>query len=127
MPPVRGTIGRVRPPTVLLCGVPPLFTGILELLLADAGRETRIEQRPAQDGLAAALDELAPTLVIVHNEGARLDPGVRHALEERARIRILALSARGRRAYLYELHPQQTPLGEASASMLRGLLAEARP
>jgi hypothetical protein len=98
---------------------------MLEGLLAD-GPPARIEKRGETDELAAALDELAPALVIVHNDGPGLHPGVRLVLEERARVRILALSARGRRAYLYELHPQRTPLGEASTSMLRGLLAEAR-
>jgi hypothetical protein len=117
-------IERVSPPTVLLCGVPPLLAGILERLLAETSRVTRIEARPEPHELARALNEMAPALVIIHSDGSLLDPTARLVLEERAGVRILALSARGRRAYLYELNPRQTPLGEVSASMLRRLLAE---
>jgi hypothetical protein len=100
------------------------LAGILERLLAETSRVTRIEARPEPHELAHALNEMAPALVIIHSDGSLLDPAVRLVLEERAGVRILALSARGRRAYLYELNPRQTPLGEVSASMLRRLLAE---
>jgi hypothetical protein len=39
---------------------------------------------------------------------------VAQVLEERPRLRVLAVAGHGREAFLYELRPTRTPLGEVS-------------
>lgn len=51
---------------------------------------------------------------------------VARALDERPRLRVLAVAGHGREAFLYELRPTRTPLGEVSPRAIVEAIRSAR-
>jgi DNA-binding NarL/FixJ family response regulator len=51
---------------------------------------------------------------------------VAQVLEERPRLRVLAVAGHGREAFLYELRPTRTPLGEVSPRTIVEAIRRAR-
>jgi hypothetical protein len=59
--------------------------------------------------------------------GADYDLGeVARVLDERPRLRVLAVAGDGREAFLYELRPTRTPLGEVSPQTIVDAIRGAR-
>lgn len=68
--------------------------------------------------LVSALDDTRPDVVILGLEDAQAAPVSAQALKGRPDLRVIGVSADGRRSSLYELRPCRVPLGELSAQGL---------
>lgn len=94
---------------------PPLLNSLLVRLLA-AAPDVQV-----LDGTAA--DESAPAdVVVVSPPDPEHDTETVSLLYRFPRTRVLALDAGGRRAFLYELRPHRTSLGELSRESLLAAL-----
>lgn len=108
---------------VLLSGLPRMLRDIVAELIG-AQPDMDVVDASAVPALGAALPELArrvrPHVVIVgggHDAQARSALGDA-LLRQAPELRVLALGADGRRAWLYEMRPCEVPLGEVSPAVL---------
>lgn len=69
---------------------------------------------PSSTGMLAAAAQTRPNVVVLGVREARLPDDCRSLLEAFPRVRVLAVVDDGRRAFVYELRPQETALGEVS-------------
>ena len=77
-----------------------------------------VRQVGDKSGLAAAVSESGADVVVVGCEEDELAEIGDHLFQKYPRLTVLAVAAGGRRAFLYELQPQTTPLGEISPQLL---------
>ncbi len=102
--------------------MPRILREIIEQAVAD---EPDMEIVEAGDvPLGQAVESSMADFVIA---GADYDFGeVARALDVRPRLRVLAVSGDGREAFLYELRPTRTPLGEVSPRRIVDAIRGAR-
>lgn len=103
--------------------MPRILREIIEQAVAD---EPDMEIVEAETGvpLREAVESSKADFVIA---GADYDFGeVARALDERPRLRVLAVAGDGREAFLYELRPTRTPLGEVSPRTIVDAIRGAR-
>ena len=104
------------PIRVALIDLPQLLSEIVTDMLGQAP-----EFALAAEGTSP--DEL--DVVIVRAHGDELPEAGRDQLARRPTSRALAIGGDGRRAYLFELRPHRTLIGELSADTLRAALSGA--
>ena len=73
--------------------------------------------------LLASVEATQSEVVVLGLSDAELPPDCVNLFNAHPQVRLLGVAADGRRAFLYELRPQRTPLGEISP---QGLLAAIR-
>jgi DNA-binding NarL/FixJ family response regulator len=101
----------VEPSRIVLVDMPRILREIIEQAV---GGEPDLElvQARSEPGLRAAVESSGADFVI---SGADYDfAEVARLLEERPRLRVLAVTGDGREGFLYELRPTRTALGEVS-------------
>ena len=107
---------------IVLVEMPRILREIIEQAVAD---EPDMEIVEGDAGpLLEAVEASKADFVIA---GADYDLGeVARVLAERPRLRVLAVSGVGREAFLYELRPTRTPLGEVSPRTIVDAIRGAR-
>jgi DNA-binding NarL/FixJ family response regulator len=103
----------MHPVRILLVDMPRLVRDMVE---SAARRDPDVEVVGVldhADALGAATDDAE--VIVVGVDQQRLPASCRALLDERAAgLRLLGIEAGGGGAYLYELRPRQSPLGELS-------------
>jgi hypothetical protein len=94
---------------------PPLLNSLLVRLLASAPDVQVLDGEAADEGILA-------DVVVVSPPDPEHDTEAVNLLYRSPRTRVLALDAGGRRAFLYELRPHRTALGELSRESLLAAL-----
>lgn len=116
---------------VLLVDMPRLVRDLLERAIRAAPGLCLVDVREDLDDLRAATQEARPEFVVVGlgTDGA-LPPQAGDLLAEAARRKLLGIECRDGRAFLYELRPTTTALGEVApedvVAAIRGHAAGAR-
>ena len=77
-----------------------------------------VGQLAARVDLAGAVDQTRADVVVVGLRDHELPGDCLALFHSHPRTRLLGIAADGRRAFLYELRPQRTPLGEVSPAGL---------
>ena len=77
-----------------------------------------VGQLAARVDLAGAVDQTRADVVVVGLRDHELPSDCLALFDSHPRTRLLGIAADGRRAFLYELRPQRTPLGEVSPAGL---------
>jgi hypothetical protein len=118
----------LEPIRVLIADLPGVLHGVVrETLSPDADIVVVATPRPGLS-LPAAVQETGATVVIVGAEHPEAADPVPPLLAERARLRVLAVTADGRESVMYELQPRRRELGELSpAGLLDAVRATAGP
>jgi DNA-binding NarL/FixJ family response regulator len=113
------------PPTrIALVDMPRILREIIEQAVADEPDMEIVEIEGSGVPLRQAVATARADFVIA---GADYDFGeVARVLDERPRLRILAVAGDGREAFLYELRPTRTPLGEVSPQTIVDAIRGAR-
>jgi DNA-binding NarL/FixJ family response regulator len=102
----------VEPSRIVLVDMPRILREIIERAVADEPDMEIVDSEAGNMPLREAIEASEPDFVIA---GADYDFGeVARVLDERPRLRVLAVAGDGREAFLYELRPTRTPLGEVS-------------
>jgi DNA-binding NarL/FixJ family response regulator len=109
---------------VVLLELPRLLQEIVERAVGGQPDMEIVADLPTARTLPAALAEARADVVI---SGAGHDSAeLSDLLEERSRLKVLAVSNDGRDAVLYELRPVRTPLGELSPRTIVEAIRSAR-
>jgi hypothetical protein len=104
--------------------MPRILREIIEQAVADESDMEIVEVGGRDVPLRQAVESSEADFVIA---GADYDFGeVARVLEERPRLRVLAVAGHGREAFLYELRPMRTPLGEVSPRTIVDAIRGAR-
>jgi chemotaxis response regulator CheB len=118
----------LEPIRVLIADLPGVLHAVVREALSPDDEIVVVATRRPGLPLGAAVQETGATVVIVcaeHPEAADPAPPM---LAERARLRVLAVSADGRESVMYELQPRRRELGELSpAGLLEAVRATAGP
>jgi DNA-binding NarL/FixJ family response regulator len=102
----------VQPSRIVLVDMPRLLR---EIIVQAVGDEPDLEIVPFEAHGAALRQTVESSRADFVIAGADYEfREVAQVLEERPRLRILAVAGQGREAFLYELRPTRTPLGEVS-------------
>jgi hypothetical protein len=96
------------PVRVAVVDLPPMLSDIVKDIL----------NQPADVLIVGAEATDEADVIILAAQGDELPPAGRSQLERRPAAKVLTISSEGRRAYLYELLPHRTNLGEVSTSSL---------
>jgi hypothetical protein len=96
------------PVRVALLDLPQMLRAIVEDIL-DQADDVTVTEAPANDDA---------DVVILGAHEDELPAAGRAQLERRPTAKVLTINGHGRNAYLYELRPHKTPLGEISADTL---------
>lgn len=104
--------------------MPRILREIIERAVADEPDMEIVDSEAGNMPLREAIEASEPDFVIA---GADYDFGeVARVLDERPRLRVLAVAGDGREAFLYELRPTRTPLGEVSPRTIVDAIRGAR-
>jgi hypothetical protein len=104
--------------------MPRILREIIEQAVADESDMEIVEIEGRGVPLRQTVESSKADFVIA---GADYDFGeVARVLEERPRLRVLAVAGHGREAFLYELRPMRTPLGEVSPRTIVDAIRGAR-
>jgi hypothetical protein len=96
------------PVRVALLDLPQMMSEIVKDILDQAMDVAVVKASEREDA----------DVVILATDGDDLPAAGRIQLARRATARVIAINGQGRSAYLYELRPHRTPLGEVSADSL---------
>jgi chemotaxis response regulator CheB len=114
----------VEPSRIVLVDMPRILREIIERAVADEPDMEIVDSEAGNMPLREAIEASEPDFVIA---GADYDFGeVARVLDERPRLRVLAVAGDGREAFLYELRPTRTPLGEVSPRTIVDAIRGAR-
>ena len=108
---------------VLLVDMPRLVRDLMEDALRRAAGLTPVVRENLDELPAAARSTGAEFVVVGVAEGGVLPPQAASLLDDAARRKLLGIEYRDGRAFLYELRPTTTPLGEVEPD---GLVATIR-
>jgi hypothetical protein len=106
----------VTPSRVLVFAMPRLLHDILDRLLTAATDVEVVDPRAGEDLVDAAVRTQAD--VVIAPETSVRQEAVCRLFASRARTRLLAISADGRRGDLYELCPQRRAIAELTADAI---------
>lgn len=98
---------------ILLVGMPRIVREMLERTIAEQP-DMLLVGVAAREQLLPATRETRPDFVVVGVEGEEPPDDCRRLLGEQPHVRVLGLEANAGTAYLYELRPEMSPLGEVS-------------
>ena len=101
---------------ILLIGVPRLLGDIVRSAPDDDF--CVVGERAAMNGAVNAVDELTANVVVLGGDPSGLPRGCGTLLDRRPRVKVMVIRADGRRATLFELRPNATPLVELSMDEL---------
>jgi DNA-binding NarL/FixJ family response regulator len=108
---------------IALVELPRIMREIIERAVADQPDMEIVGELPAST-LPEALDGAGVDVVI---SGTNYDcASLRELLDERPRLKVLAVADDGRDAFLFELRPTRTPLGEVSPQNIVDAIRNAR-
>jgi hypothetical protein len=104
--------------------MPRMLREIIERAVADEPDMVLVEADAPELPLHEAVESAGADFVIA---GSDYDFGeVAQVLDERPRLRVLAVAGDGREAFLYELRPTRTPLGQVSPRTIVDAIRGAR-
>jgi hypothetical protein len=112
------TAARTRPVEVVLIDLPEVLSDIVVAILerdpdVRIAAQLRSERQPLGSIVGPFVD-----VAIVGGDGEPLAAAVHELLCRRPRLRALTVGGDGREAWLYELRPHRTALGEVSPHTL---------
>jgi DNA-binding NarL/FixJ family response regulator len=114
---------RVERARIALVELPRIMREIIERAVADQPDMEIVGELPAST-LPEALDGAGVDVVI---SGTNYDcASLRELLDERPRLKVLAVADDGRDAFLFELRPTRTRLGEVSPQTIVDAIRNAR-
>jgi hypothetical protein len=116
LPPIR----------VVLAYLPRLTRDLISRTLEDEPAIDVVHETGAGRSARQLIDETDADLVIVGAERPGLLAECRELLDERAPLRVLAVSGDGREARLYGVRPYEVILGEFSCDSVRELVSNRR-
>lgn len=115
---------RVEPSRIVLVDLPRMLREIVEQAVM-AEPDMVIVRDPGENhSLSATVGRTGADFVILGRDG-ELDE-VDGLLETHPHLRVLAVAGDGREAFLYELRPTRTPLGEISPRTIVDAIRSAR-
>jgi DNA-binding NarL/FixJ family response regulator len=103
---------------ILLVEMPRMLCDIITDVVASQSDMIVVGELPGRAGLLAAADRTRADVIVFGLGDADLPDDCAPLFEAHPHIRLLGVAADGRRAFLYELRPQRTPLGEVSPQAL---------
>ena len=103
---------------ILLLGMPTMLRSIIRGITADQPGLEIVGEASQATEWSSLIREARPDVVIMEVTGAAGTDLARELLEEYPRVKVLGLSADGRRGVLHELRPHRVPLGELSPESL---------
>jgi DNA-binding NarL/FixJ family response regulator len=106
------------PIRVLLAEIPRILTDIIKDITASHEDIDVIGERAGFDDLTQTAIRTQADVVVVGKANGSGDDDYCELLRRRPRLKILAISADGRRGFLHELQPRVIPLGELSPNSL---------
>jgi DNA-binding NarL/FixJ family response regulator len=113
----------VEPSRIVLVDLPRIMREIIQQAIADEPDMVIVNGSLPAD-LRGALERSAADFVISGADHELAEVGA--LLEERPRLRVLSVVGDGREAFLYELRPTRTPLGEVSPRTIVDAIRSAR-
>jgi hypothetical protein len=112
---------------VLMSGLPRILRDIVSELVAEQA-DMRVVGAFADDVGPDTLAELRPDVLVLGSRAADVPALCRGLVQRRPALKVLAVEGDGRRAWLYEMRPHQTLVGEISpAALLDTIRAVCRP
>jgi chemotaxis response regulator CheB len=108
----------VKPTRVLLARLPRMLRDILREIIAAQPDMVIVAEADDAEDLVAATAPYAPDVLVVGLEASETQEVAHDVLRRAPWLRVLAIEAGGRRAWLHMLRPYQMLLGEVSPSML---------
>jgi DNA-binding NarL/FixJ family response regulator len=115
-------MARIR---VMIADVPRVLRDIIHTTLAEqADMEVVSDMTTVESLLEASASEPADVVVVGLRDAALPEVAV-ELFERRPTVRILGIAGDGRRAYLHELRPARTALGELSPEQLVQVIRDA--
>jgi DNA-binding NarL/FixJ family response regulator len=107
-----GEVGYVASIVVLLAQLPPVVREILEGVFADQADIRVVGAVNGPVELLVAAGQTEADVVILEMDDTELPGVASHLLDQYPRLKILTVTADGRRMFLYQLRPQLVSLGE---------------
>jgi DNA-binding NarL/FixJ family response regulator len=107
---------------VLLLGTSRLFGDLVKGIVEPADDVRVVAEVATEDELPEALEATDADFVVAALDDPTLTESYLSLLEERPRLRVLALAGEGRRGFLWELRPRRVPIGEVSPTTLLAAL-----
>ena len=113
----------MEPISIVLVGLPRMLRDIIEQAVTPEP-DMVIVSDPREPSLAATVERTGADFVILGRDAGPTE--VDGLLCENPRLRVLAVAGDGREAFLYELRPTRTPLGEISPRTIVDAIRSAR-
>jgi hypothetical protein len=103
---------------ILLGRMPRMLRDIVAELVGSQDDMCIVGESAAGSSLRDLARRLAPHVIILGIDSREIPTDARLLVHEQAAMRVLAVEADGRHAWLYELRPHQVRIGEISAQSL---------
>jgi DNA-binding NarL/FixJ family response regulator len=103
---------------LLLIDMSPMLREIMRGIVAGRSGITVAAEYPKVGSLLDVVDEHQADVVLFGDDSPGLSSECRELLETRPRVKLMLVSAEGRRTTLHELRPYREPLGEVSPDEL---------
>lgn len=103
---------------VLLAKLPPVVREILQGVFVDQADMRVVGAVNGPVELLVAAGQTGADVVILEMEDTELPGVASHLLDQYPRLKILTITADGRRMFLYQLRPQLVSLGEVEPQRL---------
>lgn len=108
MPPIR----------VLIVALPGILRDIIRGLLADEDDVEVVGDLRETEAVLAFMNRVPTDVVVMGCANSELPESGRRLFDEHPAVRVLCLSADGRRTFLFELRPHRVAIGEVSPDEL---------
>jgi DNA-binding NarL/FixJ family response regulator len=111
----------------LLVGMPGMLMDIVKDIIADEADIELAGEAASRTRLAQAATRARADVVVLGKNESSGDDDYRDLLYRLPRLKVLAIAADGRRAFLHELQPRVVALGEVSPASLVDAIRNDRP
>jgi DNA-binding NarL/FixJ family response regulator len=115
-------MARIR---VVIADVPRVLRDIISTMLAQEPDIEMLQDVTTLSGLVEPAATEPADVVVVGLRNAALPDVVAELFERRPTVRVLGIAGDGRHAYLHELRPHRTALGELSPEQLVRVIRDA--
>jgi DNA-binding NarL/FixJ family response regulator len=112
---------------VLLVGMPRMLMDIVKDIISDEEDIALVGEVAGCTRLVQAATQTRADVVVLGRTGPGGNDDYRDLLYRRPRLKVLAIAADGRRAFLHELQPRVVALGEISPASLVEAIREGAP
>jgi len=99
---------------ILLVEMPRMLCDIITDVVGSQPDMVVVGELPERADLIPAVDRTQADVVVLGLRDSELPDDCTPLFDAHPRSRLLGVAADGRRAFLYEMRPQRTPLGEVS-------------